>query len=748
MQEARPSSDRPAAIIRDASLMGCLIAACSALLLLSNPHFFWNDDHQLAFLPAFEEISRAWRAREWPLLTESSWVCGNLAGEYQYGTFSVFINACIVVIWSLGLSLPAKAAAFSIAHQAVLAAGSFTLARSRGITRPLATLVAVVACFNGWNICWAATNWIAALNAFAWLPWAWWAMDRTVALPHARWPVAVTAVFLYLVLTAGWPFTVLMLLVITAWIAAQQFAGGLRGKSLARLGLRLGTSWLLAGLLALPALWSLVVYMDGSQRAGEAQNLQWTWVVPAAALPGLAVPTVATVWETFFQAQQHVGLELAGALVPLAILLAGCMDRRGRVGRNVMWLLGLAGFGLLAAMLPSMGVFRWSFRWLPLFHLALALAAADLASRRLPRLTAGVAAGLVAAGGAWLLASGGSLPNYDWHAAELGVIVLAWAADAFLLKRFAWRPGRAVAAWLPAVVAAGSLMALFLRVPPNLAVPVAPLGENLLATAPLEENRLYLSAYFFDDIPTRPTGDRRTFGAALRPGNTAMFAGVQTVNGYSPIHAAGIARMLPFETHGILFPQGWAWILQHALKAGEVFDILGVDGVFVSRAAAELGLPPADEWAKVWSGREGDVYHRKQAALQAASLISPATKPGERPEKLPLSLHRRHRLEATLPAGTGPRLLVFPRPWHPGWQATLDGRPLEVVAFKNVALAVPLPPGAAGRLALAYRPRAVVYGGPIAVATLIGLLGWLVGFRQPRRQLLPGTAPLKTAALD
>ena len=64
-------------------------------------------------------------------------------------------------------------------------------------------------------------------------------------------------------------------------------------------------------------------------------------------------------------------------------------------------------------MLPSMGVFRWSFRWLPLVHLALVLAAAELASRRQPRQMPLVALGLTAGGGLWLLATGSSQPAFD-----------------------------------------------------------------------------------------------------------------------------------------------------------------------------------------------------------------------------------------------------------------------------------------------------------------------------------------------
>src|SRR2546429_21597 len=45
---------------------------------------------------------------------------------------------------------------------------------------PLATFVALIAALNGWIICWGASDWFGALAAFAWLPWAWWGLERAV----------------------------------------------------------------------------------------------------------------------------------------------------------------------------------------------------------------------------------------------------------------------------------------------------------------------------------------------------------------------------------------------------------------------------------------------------------------------------------------------------------------------------------------------------------------------------------------
>src|SRR5204863_511167 len=76
-------------------------------------------------LPVFADVARSWSEGHCPILTPYSWVCGNLAGEFQYGTFSVFVNAACVWIWKFRRTFPHQAAGLSIAHLFVLADGAF-----------------------------------------------------------------------------------------------------------------------------------------------------------------------------------------------------------------------------------------------------------------------------------------------------------------------------------------------------------------------------------------------------------------------------------------------------------------------------------------------------------------------------------------------------------------------------------------------------------------------------------------------
>ncbi len=114
-----------------APLAGLIVLAFCLILLWHNPLVFWNDDYELSVLPVFADMARSWSEGHWPILSPYSWVCGNLAGEFQYGVFSVFVNAVVIVVWKFPLTFPQQAAAVSIAHLFALAVGAFLLARDR-----------------------------------------------------------------------------------------------------------------------------------------------------------------------------------------------------------------------------------------------------------------------------------------------------------------------------------------------------------------------------------------------------------------------------------------------------------------------------------------------------------------------------------------------------------------------------------------------------------------------------------------
>src|SRR5437762_12776278 len=93
---------------------GAIVLFFCLILLWHNPLLFWNDDYELSVLPVFADMARSWSEGHWPILSPYSWVCGNLAGEFQYVVFSVFVNAVIIAVWQFPLIFAQQAAAVSI----------------------------------------------------------------------------------------------------------------------------------------------------------------------------------------------------------------------------------------------------------------------------------------------------------------------------------------------------------------------------------------------------------------------------------------------------------------------------------------------------------------------------------------------------------------------------------------------------------------------------------------------------------
>ncbi len=617
------------------------------LLLWHNPGLFWNDDYEISILPVFADVARSWSEGHLPLLSPYSWVCSNLAGEFQYGTFSIFINAAVVLIWKLPLAFAGQAAALSLVHLFVLAAGAFLLARDRGLTSSLATMVALVAALNGWIMAWGATDWFGALAAFAWLPWAWWGMERALDRDRTNGRFLWPAPFVYLLMTGGFPYTVVMLLLVAGWLAV---------KSLGQTG-RLSSLWpLLLGLalgagLAAPAWLALFDYVHGSARGEQANaGAHWQWLVPPAALPGFLWPGWSVTWTDFSnRALARPALELACGTVPPLALCAGFIGGGWAFVRRMKWELALLLALLLLALLPSANVFRWSFRWLPLLHLVLALVAAEAIAQ-------------------FRLAS-------------------------------AWR-------WLLTLVVFVSLLITYLVLPTNSGVPKYHFAPSLTSPPPLDPARLYLSVYPPPETAYRWKNHPQPVGQVTRPGSTSMWAGLRLINGYSPIRAAGVGPAWTFYTHGEIDLGMAEYLLGWQSGPEGWLPELGVDGVIVAREIA-LAPKPAAAWKLVHEDAEGRVYHRVggpiprvralrgQATVRlledsrqkvVADVIAPAgaTLIFSRPffdgyqatlegKKIAVNAYRGWAPEVTIPAGGSGRLTMVYRPWWLLWGGAIAG---------------------------------------------------------------------------
>lgn len=725
--ESQLTSRHPPAGLGGAFVAGGAVLALSSVLLWRDPSLFWNDDYELSILPVFADVARSWSEGHLPLLSPYSWICGNLAGEFQYGTFSVFINAAVVAIWKLPLTFPQQAAALSMSHLFFFGMGGYLLARGRRLSAPLATMVALVTAANGWVICWGATDWFGALGALTWLPWAWWGLERAFDPARGRWRFFWPAPFVYLLVTGGFPYTVLMLGLLTGWLAVKSVCETRTLRSLwpAAFGSLLGAG------MSSPAWLALFDYLRGSARQVQEAAEHWQWLVPPASLPGFILPAWTVDWSDFStRMMPHTGVELACGLVAPVALLAGLVASRGLLAKKIRWELALLATVLTISMLPSANVFRWSFRWLPFIHLALALcagkalqyfAAHPASGSPLRRVlvspgSAAVALVGITAGAMYLKRA--AWPE-DWSShwpltvTTLGLASL-WAAAEMLPARY-----RAVHGWAPAGLTFAALLATYLSIPTNVGVPKYDLDQKLTKVSPLDPQRLYLSIYPEPEYAYRVGAIEGTVGQVVRPGSTPMWAGLRFINGYSPIRPAGVAREFDAAIHGELAPWSREYLLDSQAGPDGKLAELGVDGIVV---ATELGLepqPPA-EWELTHSSREGRVYHRRGGTLpRVRAILSESDRSNEQfataAVKLIEDSRNRVILDVEVAAGNQPALLTFARPYFRGYRASIDGHELPVRAHRGVMPAVEIPGGTSGRLVLKYRPRWLIAGGAVAL---------------------------------
>jgi hypothetical protein len=707
---------------------GLIVTFFCFILLWHDPLVFWNDDYEISVLPVFADMARSWSEGHWPILSPYSWVCGNLAGEFQYGVFSVFVNAAVILIWKFPLTFPQQAAALSITHLFVLAIGAFLLARDRRFSVPLSIFVALVASLNGWIICWGATDWFGALGAFTWLPWAWWAAERALDQHRTRWRFLWLAPFVYLLVTGGFPYTVLMLLLLVVWLSIRFLIQTRSGTSILPmlLGVALGFG------LSAPAWLAIVDLVEGSARELQPASNHWQWIVPPAALPGLILPSWTVNWTDFSsRSLPHTATELACGLVAPAALIAGFIWRARVLWRRFKWELILLLIVLLLSMIPTAGLFRWSFRWLPFFHLILAICAAEVLHVR-PRSPTASASVLLLIVVTIAMSIFGAAGDYGvelmWIYFQIAII---WAVGEYFLRDPRFHT------WAPAFATFGFLLATYLCTPTNCGVPKYNLSQELLKPSPLDPSRLYLSVYPWAGLTYRTENKSEPLGQIVRLGSTSMWAGLRFINGYSPIRPAGVAREFHTTVHGEIDPSVGEYLLKHQAGADGELARLGVDGIVVAREM-DFSPQPESEWELAVSADEGNVFHRRGAPFaQLRSVTSIDSRPNE--QFAPATISRindsRNRVEADIdvPAGDQPTLLSFSRPYFRGYQARLGNQTLTVTSYRGLFPLVEVPAGSHGRLTLIYRPAWLIWGGSAAVAcALVVVLGFWAAIYQRR----------------
>jgi hypothetical protein len=322
---------------------------------------------------------------------------------------------------------------------------------------------------------------------------------------------------------------------------------------------------------------------------------------------------------------------------------------------------------------------------------------------------------------------------------------------------------------------------------PLLHTPSWEINAQTLGRNPLAPGVRYWSAYTWGDVigedHSRPTHASRGRSVELLPANMGMYAGADLVQGYSPMHPLGISALFRFGTHGQAPADQVERILRRDLGPDGLLRWMAVDGLMLGESLSPLApLVQANGWLEVANASEGSqVFRRPGGASGRIHSLSRVESSGERDAVLgrlwhraegpaPVVLYRpgapagfrtehlatpkieylceeRNRAVARIGAAPEDResVVVFSRPWFPGYRAWLDGKPVGVEVFALTMPAVRLPAGASGELILEYRPAAVTWGG-VAFAAAVGFVAFAVGLAPGSRKARFCEASLTAAA--
>ncbi|MGY1746381.1 hypothetical protein [Blastococcus sp. SYSU D00695] len=711
-----------------------LVAGVFTLLFLRNHRFAYIDDRQADGVAKLVDMGRVLESGEWPWLSTQLVNSGGYAVEYQNGVFNP-VNLAFGVLMghlddaALGSYLQL------LFHLAVLAAAAAWLGRSLGLTTPWAVAFAVSVGLGPYTLFWSGA-WYQVVVSFSWLVLA---VAAAVAFHlggrrRHGWSLLVAT---YLCNQSGWPLALVALgLFVVVLVAARLLTRADRGR----------TAWLAAWygggvLTSLIGLYPLLVSFRFASRSSSVSNGTNANVAPLEGLLHAADPAYHGWFVNFdgYGLQDLPHFYVAWFVLPVLVFWRpGPGLRQPHVRALLVTAAGMLAVTALAALGPErVLVFRFPTRFLQYSGLFLLMVVALLVGHgrfSLSRRRVAVLAGLI---GVQVLTAVQADPAGVVRVVGLnaGVAALCLAMLVPLVADPARRPR--LPRRLPAArasgcaVAAGTVLVMVVLAWQN------PIGRGsdwgfphdltTVETLSQRDYTLWFGGYApvadADELPS-PADAVAGYYAEYHPSSTGLLVGDRQVNGYSPLGHRYLRAHLPIDDHGNFDAADGARLFTAVDPATgrSWLELLRVDQVVAPLGAYDEALRRELDasWRRAEVGRYTATYRRVEPYRLPGLVSSLAPGVAVDPEE---SCPRRHSRECVpvRNGGDDAGRVVFARLWFPGYSATLDGEPLDVVAHDGTLVAVDLPPGAEGGLVLSYRSPGFVPLAALAVATVVGL---------------------------
>lgn len=596
----------------------------------------------------------------------------------------------------------------SIAHLYWAGLGMYVLVRTlrlgeRAIMRPAALFAGLAFAFSDpLLIHFGNLNLIAVLS---WLPWVLVAYHRALDQRSLRWAALAGALFALANLAGHAQSSLyigLALAVYTCFFWLTGEAGWQRGTTRARVLIVATplTALLVALLFSAPILLPAIELSSFTTRSEFTYQDTVGYSLSPAQMIGLITPGFfgrgpALHWSLW----QRVELPYAG-VATLILAIAGLLLVDGEQRRRLWPWIGMALFGLtvglgiyaivhgwLTVLLPGFDLLRAPARALVLWTLAVSVLAAvgldRLAQEPLPATNAGQTAlkSVLRWGGLILL--GVVLPlsflallitqadETAFLRASVSVIALAFAAS-FWLVAWALIAARQVR-WLSATLFVVMMVALLFF---DLSATGA--YTDISPNPPTSGYQHPEIIAFLQADPDHFRIDTRTGIEELWQPDTAALVGLEDVG--------GIANPLELRS--------WRdyWETTGGRDTAR-YDLLNAKYVIVRD-----GTPlPGDKFVLALDALGGLAVYRNTTVAPRAWLALPATDlaalaPDAAAQPVVVDLLEPTRI-VVHGQTAAPSYLVFSEVWYPGWQATIDGAPADVVQANGLFRAVMLPAG-------------------------------------------------------
>ncbi|HSK26391.1 MAG TPA: hypothetical protein VK894_05715 [Jiangellales bacterium] len=691
------------------------VAGVTALLAclpkLREPLFYHWGDNAESFVPLWHHLGTELRAGRWSAMDPERWMGGNDLAEAAHGVLNPVTMTGAVVV-SFTDDLARATFLLAAAFLALLATGVYLLAREYGAARWPAAAVAVAAPFSGFTLFYEAGNWLTGLMAAAWTTHTWWSLRR---FTRGRLTPLVPFGFGVLAVTTGNPYATVGVVVVLAALAVEVVVQrqGRRLLPLVLLGASIGTATLLVFL-------PFLLTSDVTWRVLETAAPRPGYLRPGLDdLLGLSTPTYRPTMAAWGGDVDKVpSTYLAWFVLPLLPWLR--WDRLAGRARDVSGL--LAGGGIFLALTlgaTSLWMFRWPLRMIEYSSLTLAVlfavALTDGFAHGRVRVRAALSVAVVLAGG--LLAWGAEPDRLARHAGGVAVVLALLALLALAARRGAAATLATLVAGTTTVLVVQSGLfwwtnpALLPVVRPHdVAVPhdLALLRE---ATEPYEGRVLQVASV---DAPL--AADDLLSGRVMT-GHVWAAAGVRSVNSYSGIGFVDFVDTVRMDYRGDVVDRPYVRLWEPTGDGVPVplVDALRVDTVVVQDSyvpGVSEERPPSGWRVALADGtRTVLVRSRPLADVGSVAWASPGTR-----VSLASSAPHRETLDVDAPAGGGTVQLA--RLAWPGYSASVDGEPLEVVAGPAGLVVLEVPEGE-HRVELRFSPPGLGAG---AAAFGLGLL--------------------------